>query len=105
MATIAWTLAAATACTRGGVRGGDAGAGAGLDAGADANADSGPDAAPASHLSPESSTACPSGMALVDGDYCTSLELTCKKSWYAKWNDKTICDEFEKPSKCDGRHV
>ncbi|MGH7438022.1 MAG: SUMF1/EgtB/PvdO family nonheme iron enzyme, partial [Polyangiaceae bacterium] len=50
-------------------------------------------------------SACPAGMALVDGDYCTELELTCKKSWYAKWNDKTICDAFEEPSKCDGRRV
>jgi sulfatase modifying factor 1 len=47
-------------------------------------------------------TSCPSGMVLVDGDYCTELELTCKKSWYAKWNDKTICEEFEQPSKCIG---
>jgi hypothetical protein len=44
-------------------------------------------------------------MVFVEGDYCTSLELTCKKSWYAKWNDKTICDAFEEPSKCDGRRV
>jgi formylglycine-generating enzyme required for sulfatase activity len=42
-------------------------------------------------------------MLLVDGDYCTELSLTCKKSWYAKWNDKTICEEFESPSKCTGR--
>ena len=48
-------------------------------------------------------TSCPSGMLLVDGDYCTELELTCKKSWYAKWNDKTICEEFEQPSKCTGQ--
>ncbi len=49
--------------------------------------------------------ACPDGMILVDGDYCTELELACKKSWYAKWNDKTICDEFEEPSKCVGKKV
>jgi formylglycine-generating enzyme required for sulfatase activity len=44
-------------------------------------------------------------MLLVDGDYCTQLELRCKKSWYAKWNDKTICEEFEAPSKCVGKKV
>jgi hypothetical protein len=42
-------------------------------------------------------------MVLIDGDYCTQLELTCKESWYAKWNDKTICLEFEQPSKCTGK--
>ncbi len=50
-------------------------------------------------------TACPAGMVLVDGDYCTELSLTCKKSWYAKWNDKTICEEFEQPSVCTGKKV
>jgi sulfatase modifying factor 1 len=54
---------------------------------------------------PDSGGACPEGMLLVDGDYCTDLELTCKKSWYAKWNDKTICLEFEQPSKCTGSKV
>ncbi len=50
-------------------------------------------------------TACPTGMVLVDGDYCTELELTCEKSWYAKWNDKTICEKFTEPSKCTGKKV
>jgi hypothetical protein len=44
-------------------------------------------------------------MRLVDGDYCTRLELTCKKSWYAPWNDKTICEEFDAPSNCTGRRL
>jgi len=44
-------------------------------------------------------------MVLVDGDYCSRLELVCKDSWYAKWNDKTICNEFETPSKCVGRRI
>jgi formylglycine-generating enzyme len=45
-------------------------------------------------------------MVLVDGDYCTELELSCKqgKSWYAKWNGK-ICTEFDEPSKCTGKKV
>jgi sulfatase modifying factor 1 len=50
-------------------------------------------------------SSCPPGMVLVDGDYCTALELVCKKSWYAKWNYKTICDQFEEPSKCVGNKV
>ena len=51
--------------------------------------------------------ACPAGMVLVDGDYCTELDIRCKegKSWYAKWNDKTICTEFEEPTKCTGKRV
>jgi formylglycine-generating enzyme len=50
-------------------------------------------------------TSCPAGMILVDGDYCTELSLTCNKSWYAKWNDKHICEEFESPSQCTGQKV
>jgi hypothetical protein len=49
--------------------------------------------------------ACPDGMLLVDGDYCTQLALSCKKSWYAKWNDKTVCEEFESPSVCRGSKI
>src|SRR6185369_4431913 len=30
----------------------------------------------------QSSNACPADMKLVDGEYCTKLELTCKRSWY-----------------------
>jgi hypothetical protein len=48
---------------------------------------------------------CPEGMVLIDGDYCTQLELRCDKSWYAKWNDKTICERFEEPSSCVGTKV
>jgi formylglycine-generating enzyme len=44
-------------------------------------------------------------MVLVDGEYCTHLELTCRDSWYAKWNDKTICNAFEEPSRCTGDRV
>lgn len=53
------------------------------------------------------SSACPGGMVLVDGDYCTELELKCEQdaSWYAEWNDKTICEQFEQPSRCTGKKV
>jgi len=52
-------------------------------------------------------SACPAGMVLVDGDYCTELELKCEQdaSWYAEWNDKTICERFEEPSRCVGKKV
>ena len=65
-----------------------------------------PASAPSASASPvDASRACPEDMILVDGDYCTRLALTCKKSWYAKWNDKTICDEFDEPSACVGSKV
>jgi sulfatase modifying factor 1 len=62
-------------------------------------------AAPTAIPLPETNGACPTGMVLVDGDYCTDVEQKCKagKSWYAKWNDKTICLEFESPAKCVGK--
>jgi hypothetical protein len=49
--------------------------------------------------------ACPADMALVDGDYCTELELKCKKSTYAKQNKKIICHEFASPTKCVGQKI
>jgi sulfatase modifying factor 1 len=48
------------------------------------------------------SKACPSGMILLDGDYCTEVEHHCKKSWFDKSNKKTICEEFEPSSRCTG---
>jgi hypothetical protein len=48
---------------------------------------------------------CPSDMALVDGEYCTELELKCLRSTYAPQNKKVICHEFESPSKCVGDKV
>ncbi len=56
---------------------------------------------------PEKPLACPADMVLVDGDYCTDLELKCKpgRSHYAKQNKKTICEEFESPTKCIGQKV
>ncbi|MFO0617084.1 MAG: SUMF1/EgtB/PvdO family nonheme iron enzyme [Polyangiaceae bacterium] len=46
--------------------------------------------------------ACPAGMILIDGDYCTDLQLTCKKSHYAAANKKTVCEEFAEESTCTG---
>lgn len=47
--------------------------------------------------------ACPSDMVLVEGEYCTDLEVRCKKSHYAKANKKTICEEFAEPTRCIGK--
>lgn len=44
-------------------------------------------------------------MALIDGDYCTDVETKCLRSTYAKQNKKTICHEFESPSKCIGSKI
>jgi sulfatase modifying factor 1 len=51
---------------------------------------------------PRKPSACPAGMKLVDGDYCSDVEHTCLKSWYDKSNKKTICEEFTPTSKCIG---
>lgn len=51
------------------------------------------------------SDACPEGMKLVDGDYCTDADYKCTKSWYAKWNKKVVCQEFEPKSACTGQRV
>jgi formylglycine-generating enzyme len=49
--------------------------------------------------------ACPAGMKLVDGDYCTDVDYECKKSWYDESNKKTVCEEFEPKSTCKGEKV
>ncbi len=54
---------------------------------------------------PASPAACPEDMVLIDGDYCTELELKCLSSHYAPQNKKTICHEFASPSKCVGDKV
>jgi formylglycine-generating enzyme len=47
--------------------------------------------------------ACPEGMVLVDGDYCTDLEMKCLKSWFDTSNKKLICEEFARPTRCVGK--
>jgi len=51
---------------------------------------------------PAKSDACPEGMVLIDGDYCTNLEAICLKSTYAPQNKKTICWDFQEPTACIG---
>jgi formylglycine-generating enzyme len=53
----------------------------------------------------EGPSACPEGMVLVEGDYCTKVEHTCKQSWYAAWNKKTVCEDFEPKATCVGQRV
>jgi hypothetical protein len=60
------------------------------------------EAAPAAQSADFSSNACPEGMVLVDGDYCTDVENKCKSSWYDKSNRKVVCEEFEPWSRCVG---
>lgn len=53
----------------------------------------------------EGPSACPDGMLLIDGDYCTDVKHTCKRSWYDKSNKKTVCEEFEPVSTCVGKKI
>ncbi len=48
---------------------------------------------------------CPSEMVLVEGDYCTEVEHTCEKEWYAKQNKKQVCETFAKKAVCKGDRV
>jgi hypothetical protein len=47
-------------------------------------------------------SACPTGMVLIDGEYCTNLDAVCLKSTYAPQNKKTICWDFKEPTECIG---
>ena len=75
------------------------------DAGAPPPEDAGSPDADAAATAPEPPRACPEEMVLIDGDYCTDLEMTCLKSWYAPQNKKTICEVFQEPTKCVGDKV
>jgi sulfatase modifying factor 1 len=50
-------------------------------------------------------SACPDGMVLVEGDYCTKVEQKCLKSWWDKSNKKKVCEQFEPPSRCVGERI
>jgi formylglycine-generating enzyme len=61
---------------------------------------------PAAEAAPSAAAgACPAGMQLVDGDYCTKLENNCLKSWYDKSNKKTVCEEFGPGTRCVGEKI
>jgi hypothetical protein len=50
---------------------------------------------------PESG-ACPAGMVLIEGDYCSEVEHTCLVEWYAEWNKKRVCEQFKPSARCVG---
>jgi formylglycine-generating enzyme len=50
-------------------------------------------------------TSCPTGMKLVEGEYCTEVEQTCASEWYDESNKKRVCERFEAPSRCVGARV
>ncbi len=79
-----------------------------------ADASVAPDAGAADAAPPDASTtaeadagpsACPEGMKLVDGDFCTKVEQKCTKSWWDKVNKKKVCENFEGPSSCVGEKI
>lgn len=49
--------------------------------------------------------ACPSGMKLVEGEYCTEVEQKCLVEWWAPQNRKRVCEQFEPTTKCVGDRV
>lgn len=53
----------------------------------------------------EGPSACPDGMVLVEGDYCTDVDQKCSKWWYDRSNKKKVCEKFEPPSRCVGERV
>ncbi len=55
--------------------------------------------------SAEGDKACPAGMKLVEGDYCTDVEQECLRSWFDTSNKKTVCEAFKPPSRCVGEKV
>jgi len=61
--------------------------------------------APATPVKSEGPTACPSNMVLVEGEYCTEVEHTCKSEWWAESNKKRVCEEFEPKATCKGEKV
>jgi formylglycine-generating enzyme len=68
----------------------------------------GPASEPEPHAaapSDEGGGACPRGMILVEGDYCTQVEHTCLVEWFAPQNNKRVCEQFAPESKCVGQRV
>ena len=44
-------------------------------------------------------------MALIDGDYCTTVEHRCLIEWYAPQNKKRVCEQFAEHAKCVGTRI
>jgi formylglycine-generating enzyme len=47
-------------------------------------------------------SACPAGMQLVEGEFCSDVDYKCLRQWHDKSNDKIVCEEFEPKSTCVG---
>lgn len=58
--------------------------------------------ADAAHPTRPEPDACPAGMALIEGDYCSKIEHECEKSWYDESNKKTVCEKFAPHARCIG---
>lgn len=54
---------------------------------------------------PEAPAACPAGMKLIEGDYCTEVEHECLVEWWAPQNRKRVCEQFKPTAKCTGSRV
>ena len=54
---------------------------------------------------PEEPSACPAGMVLVEGEYCTSVQHQCVVEWYAPQNKKRVCEQFAEKVKCTGKRI
>jgi len=49
--------------------------------------------------------ACPVGMVMVEGEYCTDVEHKCLLEWYAPQNRKVVCEQFAPEATCVGQRV
>ncbi len=54
---------------------------------------------------PDAPRACPHDMALVAGDYCTTVEHRCLVEWFAPQNKIRVCEQFAPTAKCVGAKV
>lgn len=64
-----------------------------------------PAAPPAGAVEASANGTCPTGMQLVEGEYCTEVEHKCLLEWYAPQNKKVVCEQFEPHAKCVGARV
>ncbi len=67
--------------------------------------DAGASVAPTPAPEDPSAGACPEGMILVEGDYCTEVEQNCLQWWFDTSNKKKVCEVFDPDVKCVGEKV
>lgn len=67
----------------------------------------GADVAPPPSAPPPGPAACPTGMVLVEGDYCTETNQDdkCLQQWFDTSNKKKICEVFAPEIECVGKRV